>query len=106
MAIRVKSLVATSVILIGGLVAASSAQAQYVPSYWNPGPFPPRSSGWYVTSYPYAWPWYGSYARSYGWNRGYRFGGYRYHSGYRYHYGYLHYGSGHVGQRVGLSGHR
>jgi hypothetical protein len=105
MASRAKNVVAASVILIGGLVAANSAQAQCVPPYWNPASFP-RPSGGYVTTYPYSWPWYGIYGSSYGRNWGYRFSGYGYHRGYRYHYAYGHYRSGHDGHRVGYVGRR
>jgi hypothetical protein len=106
MSTRVKSVVAVSVILIGSLAAANSAQAQYVPPYWIAASVPPPSGGWHATAYPYSWPWYGSYARSYGWHPGYRFNGYVYHRGYTYHYGYGHYRSGHFVHRSGYVGRR
>ena len=106
MTIRVKNVVAASVVLIGGLVAANSVPAQCVPPYWNPTSFPPTSGGRYVTPYPHSWPWYGSYGRTYGWNRVYRFSGYGYHRGPRYHYGYDHYRSAHSGHRARYVGRR
>ena len=103
---RIKSVVKVSVVLIGGLVAANSAQAQCVTPYWNPAWFPPPSGGWYVTTHPYSSPWYGSYGRSYRGNTGYRYSGYGYRRGYTYHYGYGHYRSSHDVHRAGHVGRR
>ena len=70
---NLKNLVVVGALALGGLLAAGSARAQYLPPNGNPGPFPPRTGGWYGT-YPYG-PWGWNYG---GWNyrRGFGYGGF------------------------------
>jgi hypothetical protein len=101
---RLKAFVAASVIAISGSTA-SSAQAQLLWPYGNAGPFPPRTTGVYVAPYPYSWQWYPGYSTGYGWNWGYRPGGFRYYRGYRYGGGYGRAGTGHHDHHNGHGNH-
>ena len=70
---NLKNLVVVGALALGGLLASGSARAQYLPPNGNPGPFPPRTGGWYGT-YPHG-PWGWNYG---GWNygRGFGYGGF------------------------------
>ena len=70
---NLKNLVVVGALALGGLLASGSARAQHLPPNGNPGPFPPRTGGWYGT-YPYG-PWGWNYG---GWNygRGFGYGGF------------------------------
>ena len=71
MANRLKAFVAATVIVISGS-AASSAEAQLLRPYGNPGPFLPSATGVYVAPYPYSWQWYPGFIAKYGSKWGYR----------------------------------
>jgi hypothetical protein len=92
---NLKNLAVVGVVVLGGLLASGSAEAQYLPPKGNPGPFPPHTGGWYGT-YPYGpWGWYYG-----GWNYGGRYyGGWNYSRGYGYNrfpgYGHGYHNGGH-----------
>jgi hypothetical protein len=108
---NLKYLAVVGVVVLGGLLASGSAEAQYLPRNGSPGPFPPHTGGRYGT-YPYGpWGWnyggwnYGGWNYG-GWNYGgWNYGGWNYSRGYGYNrfpgYGHGYHNGGHSGGHGG-----